>query len=91
MIKSKGRGYESHLGQSFSLSLCGPSSLPRANAQMGKLGNFSALNSLIIIHILHGKTSPEVKTQAMDLNGCNNALTVVPLPHSPQIYYILPL
>ena len=71
MIKSKGRGYESHLGQSFSLSLCGPISLPRAKAQMGKLGNFSALNTLIItiIHILNGRTSPELKTQAMDLDG----------------------
>ena len=72
MIRSKGRGFESHLGQSFSLSLCGPISLPRAKAQMGKLGNFSALNTLIIIniiHILNGKTSPELKTQAMDLDG----------------------
>ena len=86
MIKSKGRGFESHLGQSFSLSLCGSISLPRAKAQMGKLGNFSALNTLIIIiiiiiiiHTLNGKTSPELKTQAMDLDGFNNALTVVPL------------
>ena len=70
MIKSAGRGFESHPGQSFSLPLCGPISLPRANAQMGQFGNFSALHTLIIItHTLHSKASPEVKTQAMDLDG----------------------
>ena len=31
--KSKGRGFESHHGQSFSLASCGPITLPQANAQ----------------------------------------------------------
>ena len=35
LSKSEGRGLVSHPGQSFSLSLSGPISLRRANAQMG--------------------------------------------------------
>jgi len=37
--KFGGHGFESQPGQSFSLSLCGPISVPRANAQMGYFGN----------------------------------------------------
>ena len=33
-----GRGFNSHPGQSFSLSLCGPISISRANAHMVKMG-----------------------------------------------------
>ena len=34
MIKLEGRGFKSHPGQSFPLSLCGPISICRANAHM---------------------------------------------------------
>ena len=34
MIKPEGRGFNSHPGQSFPLSLCGPISICRANAHM---------------------------------------------------------
>ena len=34
MIKPEGRGFNSHPGQSFPLSLCGPNSISRANAHM---------------------------------------------------------
>ena len=34
MIKPKGRGFNSHPGHSFPLSLCGPISICRANAHM---------------------------------------------------------
>ena len=34
MIKPEGRGFDSHPGQSFPLSLCGPISTCRANAHM---------------------------------------------------------
>ena len=33
-MKPEGRGFKSHPGQSFPLSLCGPSSICRANAHM---------------------------------------------------------
>ena len=33
-----GRGFNSHPGQSFSLSLCGPISISRANAHMVHMG-----------------------------------------------------
>ena len=34
MIKPESRGFNSHPGQSFPLSLCGPNSISRANAHM---------------------------------------------------------
>ena len=34
----EGRGFNSHPGQSFSLSLCGPISICRANAHMFHMG-----------------------------------------------------
>ena len=34
MMVKEGRGLNSHPGQSFSLSLCGPNSICRANAYM---------------------------------------------------------
>ena len=34
MIEPEGRGLNSHPGQSFPLSLCGPNSISRANAHM---------------------------------------------------------
>ena len=34
MIKLEGRGFKSHPGQSFPLSLCGPISICRADAHM---------------------------------------------------------
>ena len=36
--QSDGRGFNSHPGQSFSLSLCGPISISRANAYMVHMG-----------------------------------------------------
>ena len=36
--QSVGRGFNSHPGQSFSLSLCGPNSISRANAHMVYMG-----------------------------------------------------
>ena len=41
VIEIQGHGFESH--PSFSVPLCDPIFLPVANAQMGKLGNFSVL------------------------------------------------
>ena len=38
VIKPEGRGFNSHPGQSFSLSLCGPISISRANAHMVHMG-----------------------------------------------------
>ena len=35
---TEGRGFNSHPGQSFSLSLCGPISICRANAHMVHMG-----------------------------------------------------
>ena len=37
-IWPEGRGFNSHPGQSFSLSLCGPFSISRANAHMVHMG-----------------------------------------------------
>ena len=37
-IEPEGRGLNSHPGQSFSLSLCGPISISRANAHMVHMG-----------------------------------------------------
>ena len=37
-------GFNSHLGQNFSLSLCGPISISRANAHMVYLGRKLALH-----------------------------------------------
>ena len=37
-IEPEGRGFNSHPGQSFSLSLCGPISISRANAHMVHMG-----------------------------------------------------
>ena len=37
-IYPEGRGFNSHPGQSFSLSLCGPISISRANAHMVHMG-----------------------------------------------------
>ena len=34
VIKPEGRGFNSHPGQSFPLSFCGPNSISRANAHM---------------------------------------------------------
>ena len=34
LMKPEGRGLNSHPGQSFPLSLCGPNSINRANAHM---------------------------------------------------------
>ena len=33
-MKTEGRGFNSHPGQSFPLSLCGPNSISRANAHI---------------------------------------------------------
>ena len=37
-LEKLGRGFNSHPGQSFSLSLCGPISISRANAHMVHMG-----------------------------------------------------
>ena len=37
-VAPEGRGFNSHPGQSFSLSLCGPISISRANAHMVYVG-----------------------------------------------------
>ena len=52
-LKSVGRGFESHPGQSFSLPLCGG---PRANDQMGSHGNFSALLLTLQNYLDQGST-----------------------------------
>ena len=38
VMKPEGRGFNSHPGQSFPLSLCGPNSISRANAHMVYMG-----------------------------------------------------
>ena len=57
VIKSEGRGFKSHPGQSFPLSLCGAISICRANAQM--VWNTSTLHHILslylfLIQVLHG-------------------------------------
>ena len=37
-IAENGHGFNSHLGQNFFLSLCGPISISRANAHMAHMG-----------------------------------------------------
>ena len=44
MMVKEGRGLNSHPGQSFSLSLCGPNSICRANAYMIYMGRKLALH-----------------------------------------------
>ena len=57
MIKPEGRGFNSHSGQSFPLSLCGPNSISRANAHMvyGLKHQHFTLHSItrFIINISH--------------------------------------
>ena len=55
MIKLEGRGFKSHPGQSFPLSLCGPISICRANAHMVyglKHQHFTFLSQPFIYNIL---------------------------------------
>ena len=65
MIKPEGRGFNSHPGQSFPLSLCGPISISRANAHMVyglKHQHFTShsitLYGINWAHNLHGFPSP---------------------------------
>ena len=53
MIKLEGRGFKSHLGQSFPLSLCGPISICRANAHMvyGSKHQHFTSHSITTIHL----------------------------------------
>ena len=44
MIKLEGHGFNSHPGQSFPLSLCGPNSISRVNAHMVLLGRKLAIH-----------------------------------------------
>ena len=59
MIKLEGRGFKSHPGQSFPLSLCGPISICRANAHMVyglKHQHFTPSHSITTIHYTTYKT-----------------------------------
>ena len=53
MIKLEGRGFKSHPGKSFPLSLCGPISICRANAHMvyGLKHQHFTSHSITTIHL----------------------------------------
>ena len=47
MVKPEGRGFNSHLGQSFPLSLCGPNSITRANAHRANIADVNYMIQVV--------------------------------------------